>query len=59
MPICEKQTKKHVPYLTVQNIAHTEKTTRAQHLQSCFAAADLKSAPQPPLPPLTPGPQGA
>jgi len=27
MPICGKQTKKHVPYLTVQNNAYTEKST--------------------------------
>jgi hypothetical protein len=44
MPIFGKQTRKRIPYFTVQNIAYTEKTTRSQHLHSCFAAADLKAS---------------
>jgi len=44
MPICGKQTKKLVPYLTVQNTAYIEKTTRSQHLRNFFAAADLRAS---------------
>jgi hypothetical protein len=44
MTICGKQAKKYVPYLTVQNIAYTKKTTRSQHLRNCLVAADLKAS---------------
>ena len=36
--------KKHVPYLTVQNNAYTEKNTLSQHLHNCFAAVELKAS---------------
>jgi hypothetical protein len=44
MPICDKQKKKNVPFLTVQNTAYTEKTTRSYHLHSCFAVVDLRAS---------------
>jgi hypothetical protein len=44
MPICGKQTEKHVPNLLVECTAFTEKTTRSLHLHICFAADDLNTS---------------
>jgi hypothetical protein len=44
MSICGKETKKHLPYLKVQNFAYTEKNTRSQHLHNSFAAAKMKAS---------------